>query len=227
MRAAIAGLFLLLPLVLAGSPLAHAQTFFDEDRPTGEARVAGFLGPTGLLQTPSAYVLRSREVSAHFGGDADFAAGGVAAGIGGRLEAGVTLRDGHDGAWVNAKANVMPETLLRPALSAGIVDAFDDSRVSGYVVASKYIIPYFVEALTGRTGLAIKLHIGYGGGIYGHDVFAGTELIFANGLSGIGELSGGHVNLGVRWLRQGLSATVGLFDFDRIGGTVSFRGTLP
>jgi hypothetical protein len=227
MRAAITGLFLLLPLILAGSPSVHAQTFFDEDRPAAEARVPGFLGPTGLLQTPSAYVLRNREASAHFGGDADFAAGGVAAGIGGRLEAGVTLREGGGGAWVNAKANVLPETLLRPALSVGIVDAFDASRASGYVVASKYVIPYFVEALTGRTGFAIKLHIGYGGGIYGHDVFAGTELILDNGLSGIAELSGGRANLGVRWLRQNLSATVGLFDFDRIGGIVSFRGTLP
>lgn len=216
LRAALIGLFFLT------APAARAQTFFDEVQPAAEARIPGFLGPTGLLETPSAYVLRGGEVAAHLGGDADFAAGGIAAGIGGRLEVGATLREGEGAAWTSAKWNLVPETLVRPALALGVVDAFDASRRSGYVVASKYLIPYLIEALTGQTGIGVKLHVGYGGGIYGHDLFAGTELILPGDLSGLAEIRAGRVHLGVRYLRRGLSATVALFGFDRIGGAVSY-----
>ena len=223
MRAALIGLFLLpLPALIPSAARAQARAA----RPAGEARIPNFLGATGLLRTPGAAVLRDREIALHVAGDPDRAAGGVSVGISGRFEVGVLASDSDSGAVrANAKWNVFPETLLRPALSVGVTDARDAGRANGYLVVSKYVIPYFVEALTGKTTISVKIHAGYGGGIYDHNLFAGAELILPGDLSGIAEISASRVNLGARYQRRRLSLTAAIFDFDRVGGAVSY--TLP
>src|SRR5207245_91379 len=116
---------------------------------------------------------------------------------------------------------------ILPALSVGATDAFDalDEGRSWYVVASKYLIGYFAEALTGKE-VALKLHLGYGGGIYDRQVFAGTELFFAKNVTAMAEYAHGDVNVGSRFHAGRFSATVGLFDFRHVGGGIGYTVAL-
>jgi hypothetical protein len=221
--------WLALALTLALAARVSAQTG-GVPRPTGEARVPNFLGATGLLLVPSAYLQKDRQLSAHVGGTSDFLGGGAVLGFANRLEIGVAGVDadagvagGESGILANAKLGVLQETLTMPALSVGVIDAFDalDRDASWYVVASKYVIGYFVQGLTGQQ-IAAKLHLGYGGGLYDQEIFAGAELFLRGPLSGMAEVANGEVNLGGRYHARHWTATVALFDFDQIGGEVVY-----
>jgi hypothetical protein len=200
-------------------------------RPTVEDRVPNFLGTTGLLLAPSAYLQRDRHLSAHVDGASDFVGGGVVLGVRNRLEIGISGVDadeeGASGVLVSAKLGLIQETLKLPALSVGVVDGFDalDQGPSGYVVASKTVIGYFVQAMTGQD-VALKLHLGFGGGIYNNELFAGAELFLRGPLSGMAEYANGEVNLGGRYHARHWTATLALFDFDRTGGGIVYTTAL-
>jgi hypothetical protein len=105
----------------------------------------------------------------------------------------------------------------------GIIDALDelDRGRSWYLVASKSLIRYFVKGLTGGD-FALKLHVGFGGGIYDQELFAGAELFPGAHLSAMAEYADGDVNLGGRFHAHHLNASLGLLDFRRIGGGISY-----
>lgn len=217
-------------LALALAAPARAQSG-SSPRPTGEARVPNFLGATGLLFVPSAYLQRDRQLSAHISGTSGLVGGGILLGVRNQLEigvAGVDEEDGDSGVLANAKLGLLQETLKLPALSAGVIDGLDtlDQGADWYVVASKYVIGYFVQGLTGQD-IALKLHLGYGGGIYDNELFAGAELFLRGPLTGIAEYAKGEVNLGGRYHARHWTATIALFDLDRVGGgivyTTAFR----
>jgi hypothetical protein len=217
----------LLVLVLAGPSVARAGP---ASRPAAENRVPNLLGPTGLLLIPSAYVQRDRQISAFVAGSSKVVAGGVVAGIGNRFElsaAGVNAEDhfanGSSGVLVNAKLGLVQETLTLPAVSVGVVDASGtlDPHLGWYVVASKYLIPYFVQGLSGQN-LALKLHLGLGGGIYDDQLFVGTELFFRAPLAAMAEYTHGELNIGGRYHARRWIATVGLFDLRHVGGEVTY-----
>jgi hypothetical protein len=221
----------LLVLVLAAPSMARAAP---PARPAGEERVPNLLGASGLLLTPSAYLQRDRQLSAFVGGTSESVVGGVAAGIRDRLELSVVGIDGEDGfadgssgVLANAKLSLKQETLTLPAFSVGIIDAFDtlDRHPSWYLVASKYVIPYFVEGLTGQK-LALKLHVGYGGGIYDQELFAGAELFFRGPLAGMVEYANGDINIGGRYRARRWRVTVGLLDLQRVGGGIAYTVAL-
>jgi hypothetical protein len=221
----------LLVLVLAAPSMARAEP---PARPAGEERVPNLLGATGLLLVPSAYLQRDRQLSAFVGGTSEFVVGGVAAGIHNRLELSVVGVDGEDGfadgssgVLANAKLSLKKETLTLPAFSVGIIDAFDtlNQHPNWYLVASKYVIPYFVEGLTGQ-GLALKLHVGYGDGIYDQELFLGAELFFRAPVSGIVEYANGDFSVGGRYHGRRWSATIGLLDLQRVGGRIAYTVVL-
>ncbi len=213
---------------------ACAQT---PSRPVTEtaARVPNLVGTTGLLLAPSAYVPRTGQIVGALGGAANrggFAGGSLTLGLGGRAELGVAALD-PDGAKIrlraNAKMNLLPETLLLPAVSVGVVDAFDAANTgagSAYVVASKYVVRYFVQGLTG-VPLAVKVHAGWGGGAFGDAPFAGVELFPGDSrVSALAEVVRGDVNVGARLYAGNFSATVGWLDFRRAAGSVSYAVAL-
>jgi Exopolysaccharide biosynthesis protein YbjH len=217
----------LLILILALPSVARAGP---ARRPSGEERVPNFLGATGLLLIPSAYIQRDRQVAAFVSGSSASVAGGIVAGIRNRLELSVTgvdaeddFADGSSGLLLNAKLSLVKETLSLPALSIGVIDAFDtlDQHPGWYVVASKYVIPYFVQAVSGQD-LALKLHLGFGGGIYDEELFAGAELFFRAPLAVMAEYANGELNLGGRYHARRWSATLGWFDFRHIGGGIAY-----
>jgi hypothetical protein len=194
------------------------------------SRFLNFLGTTGQLYTPSAYPLGNGEWSAHLHGNSDLFGGGVATGLGSRLELSANLFDldderdsrfDNDGTrfLANAKYMLLTETNNRPAFSVGVVDAFDQLDVdpSWYLVASKY----FTRGQT-EQDFSLVGHLGFGGGIYDENLFAGAELLFNRNISATAELMDGRFNLGARYRTGGFSAQVGLFDFDEFGAGVTY-----
>jgi hypothetical protein len=199
-------------------------------RPVEESRIPNFLGATGLLLTPSAYLQRDRQVSAFGAANADFSGGGLLFGIGNRLEAGAMVVDadrsfarGGTHVLASAKLNLLRETLLWPALSGGVTDAADELGFGPgwYVVGSKTLPRSFLQALTGQD-IALKVHLGYGGGLYDKKAFAGLELFPPGSVSGLAEVARGRVNLGARYSRSGWSVTAALFGLRDPGGTISY-----
>ena len=214
-------------LILTGT-VARAQ----QDammRPAAEARLPGWAAASGLLRMPVAYVQRNGEVTGFAAGDRG-TMGGMLLGLGQRLELGVAVGDTNvatSRTFASAKLNLLPEALLAPAISVGVLDAFDDSPEgrSEYMVMSKNLIPYFLDALAGQRNLSLKLHAGYGSGLYHSQFFAGAELWGANGIGALGEVVAGRLNLGARYYRKGIGVTLGWLEGKRVGGAVSY--TVP
>jgi hypothetical protein len=222
--------YVYLPLLISILAVPSVARAGPAPRPAGEERVPNFLGATGLLLIPSAYIQRDRQVTAFVAGTSDSVAGGVVGGIRNRLELSVAgvdaegeVADERSGVLANAKLSLVKETLTLPAFSVGVIDAFDtlDRHPSWYVVASKYVIPYFVQAVSGQD-LALKLHLGFGGGIYDEELFAGAELFFRAPLAVMAEYANGELNIGGRFHARRWSATLGLFDFRHIGGGIAY-----
>lgn len=224
MRKAFAGLF---ALTLALAAPAFAQNDVDtEARTNTEARVPNFFGSTGLFTTPSAYTQRNNSGAVYFAGTEDLIGGGAVVGLGDRFEIGASVLDidgGDTEVLLNAKFNLLKETNQLPAISVGVIDAFDslDLDQSWFVVASKY----FTRADTDQD-FALKGHVGFGGGIYDEEIFAGAELFFGRNLSAVAEYVNGNFNIGGRVNYRGWTGSLVFFDVSDIGGQIAYHATL-
>jgi len=203
-------------LLLSTTSTATAQS---TARPAAEARIPDLTAATGLIRVPSAYIQSADTVSIFGAALPHTAFGGAVLGIANRVEAGAASRDVDiDGNRVigTAKVNLLPEQLLRPAISIGVIDQ------SRYIVVSKFVIPYFVEAVTGRKHLALKLHGGYGDGLFRRTALGGVEVVADGGISLIAEVAGGHGSGGVRYVHGAWSATASMLDSRNAAGIVSY-----
>jgi hypothetical protein len=226
MRKAFAGLFAL-TLVMAGP--AFAQDVEEVARPNTEARTPNFLGSTGLLLAPSAYTQARESGALALNGNSDFLGGSAVVGVTDRFEVGVGVLDfdedlgGGTEVLLNAKFQILKETDQMPAISAGVIDALDelDADQSWFVVASKF----FTRGDT-EQDFALKGHVGFGGGIYDEEIFAGAELFWASQLSFVAEFVNSDFNVGGRYHYKGWTATVALFDFDHLGGQIAYNVAL-
>jgi len=217
--------------VLAVSVPAGAAAQTGAARPAAEDPLPGLEAATGLFFAPSAYVQRDGDITV-LAGDDRGGFGGALFGWRQRLEAGVTVGEpGSRSSDIHAaaKLSLLPEALTTPAVSAGILNAFGTGRQerSVYLVASKEIIPYFVEAVTGQRDVTVKLHAGYGGGIYANRPFVGAEIWGGQGMGVMAEVTAGRVSVGPRYTRSGFGVTLGLLDLKRVGGSVSYAIPLP
>lgn len=219
----------LLALPALAPPAAAAPSLLH-----GGSTTPNFLGASGLLLTPSAYTVGDRGVSGHAYFTENFNSYGLLVGPFDRLEVGFTVldfdREAGDGTEVlaNAKFTLLKEGLVWPAVSVGVIDAFDElsDDPSWYLVASKGL-PRVLPVLGGLT-----VHAGYGGGLYDDELFAGLELKIGTPLDLIpvskptftflAEYANDDVNLGLRGRWKGFAATLALFDFDEFGGGISY-----
>lgn len=156
-------------------------------------------GSTGLINNPSADVLREGQFSLGYYHLKDGGVGVFNTNLTGHLELGAAgfRYDGHDNKTVvNAKYSIAPETILSPGLAIGIEDAANINERSVYAVASKGL-PF-----------GFRVHVGTGNGRY-DGVFAGIEktisplgLITGNNIfpatSLIAEYDGKNMNYGAR-----------------------------
>jgi hypothetical protein len=227
MRMICAGLVAL--ALLSGAP-AHAG----DEGPSllkGGSTAPNFLGATGLLEIPDASTVGDKGVSGHAYFTDNFNSFGFRVGPFDRLEVSGTFLDPDAGSGdfiFNAKFRLLNENLVLPGIAVGVIDAFDELNVdpTWYIVASKGF-PKFIPALGG-----LKLHAGFGGGVYDDKFFAGAELNLWTPLdvlpithphfSAIAEYVHDDFNVGLRGRWRGFSATLALFDFDDFGGGVSY-----
>jgi len=197
----------------------------------GGSSTPNFLGTTGLLLAPDAKTIGDKGISGHaYFGD-NFNSYGGRIGPFDRLELGAMLFDPENASSdviFNAKFKLLDEGLIWPGLAVGAVDIFDelDADTSWFLSATKGF-PKFIPVIGD-----LKLTLGYGGGLYGDDVFAGGELnlwtpldvlpITKPHFSAIAEYVNNDVNVGLRARFRGFSATIALFDFDDFGGGFSY-----
>ena len=203
--------------LLAALPMSASAQMIGSVRPPFEAQIPDFVGGTGLLLVSSAYVQPDQNIDAFVVDDSRGLSGGLLAGLANRIELGVTqdrLNSQSTRTFGTFKLNLVREQLLAPAFSAGMIQPLSGRLgQTTYVVMSKTVIPYFVDALTGQKNLAVKIHVGYGSGLYANTPFVGGELAGSNGLSGIGEVVHGRANVGARYDRNGLAATIACLDW--------------
>jgi len=122
-------------------------------------------GPTGLINSPTADVLRSGQFSLGYYNLKNGGVGSFNTNVAPNLELGVaTFRyDGQNSKnYINAKFAVVPETILAPGLAIGVEDIASSDKRSAYAVASK-ALPF-----------GFRIHAGAGGGRFS-GVFAGIE----------------------------------------------------
>jgi hypothetical protein len=226
MRKAISLWALALAMAAAASPAFAQDVEEDTTLPSTEARVSNFLGATGLLNSPSAYTVGDHGGSVFIAGTGSFFGGGGVVGIGDRFEIGFSVLNFDDDLGgdteflLNAKFNVVQEKNNWPAFSVGVIDAIDslDTDPSWYLVASKY----FTRAQTDQN-FALKGHLGFGGGIFDEEIFAGAELFFKPYFSVMAEFVNDNINVGGRFHWNAFTATLALFDLDNLGGQVTYN----
>jgi hypothetical protein len=122
-------------------------------------------GSTGLINNPSADVLREGEFSLGYYHLKEGGVGIFNTNVLPKLELGVAgfRYDGQDNKnYVNAKFSVVPETVLSPGLALGVEDIAGEEKRSAYAVASKAL------------PLGFRIHAGVGDGRF-NGVFAGIE----------------------------------------------------
>lgn len=112
-------------------------------------------GATGLINTPTADVLRPGQISLGYYHLKDGGAGTFNANVAPNLEVGVTAfrYDGQSNKnYLNAKFALAPETVLTPGLAIGAEDIANNDKRSLYAVASK-ALPF-----------GFRIHAGIGNG---------------------------------------------------------------
>lgn len=122
-------------------------------------------GPTGLINNPTADVLRDGQISLGYYNLKNGGVGSFNTNIAPNLEIGVAgfRYDGQDNEnYVNAKFSLVRETVLTPGFSIGAEDIAGRSQRSVYAVASKGL-PF-----------GFRIHAGTGNGRF-NGVFAGIE----------------------------------------------------
>jgi hypothetical protein len=191
-----------------------------------------FLGPTGLLNTPTALTLPQLSYNVFFhggdfpGGD-EFITWGANFGITEAIEVGGSIFDpdpGSNKALLNAKYAFTKDTTSTPGIALGVVDLTDSIDLSIYGVLSKG----FGRVPTGgSSGFGLRAHVGFGTGIFDDNIFGGAELLFSDRLSAIAEYDGRDVNFGATFrLGRGVEIKGALFDADELGLGISYSAGL-
>jgi len=122
-------------------------------------------GSTGLINSPTADVLRSGQLSLGYYHLKDGGVGSFNTNVAPNFEIGVAAfrYDGHSNEnYLNAKFGIVPETVMTPGIAIGVEDIANHHERSVYAVASKAL------------PLGFRIHAGTGGGRFG-GVFAGIE----------------------------------------------------
>jgi len=187
------------------------------------AAAPSYLGPTGLIFTPTAGVAPMRSWSAHGHGTKDLTLWGVDFGLTDAIEVGATLLDPSPGGtrvFGNGKWQVTKEKgTSSPAIAIGVIDVADSIDTSVYGVISK---GFGRVALGSRTGIGLRASVGYGTGLFDDNIFGGAELLWTDKLTLMGEYDGRDINVNARlMIGRGVHADLGLLD-GRFGGGLAY-----
>lgn len=192
---------------------------------TAAVAVPNFLGPTGLLFTPTANMLEEGGYNVmltaiEHASDVSYAAN---YGFRPNLEIGFT-RLGNRHTIINAKYQIQPETVNTVGVALGVMDLTDQTRVTPYIVAGKRLTNTG-SAVTDQVQFNLGLSAGNGndeipvkglfGGVSfdatprltlmlehdGHDLNYGARLAVTNRITGqLGLVDGGdHLAFGASY----------------------------
>ncbi|MCW5936415.1 MAG: hypothetical protein KIT11_03805 [Fimbriimonadaceae bacterium] len=172
--------------------------------PTGEAalrsRFTTVYGPSGLINVPSAYVTpqgrlmvgvtlgQDRSAVANYGLIPGIEVGGAYYELTGKTEGEVLA---------NGKVNIVPANFRNVEIGVGVIDVADRLDATFYAVASAQIItpPSVEDQFQG-----VRVHAGYGSGLFREKLIGGAELLLTPRLSVIGEYDGTDGNFALRYL---------------------------
>lgn len=171
------------------------------------------MGSTGLIDAPSADVLREGQLFFGYYHLHEGNAWTIGAGLSDRFEVGFSQANydrGGDKSYLNFKYALHTEGLLIPGIAVGLEDVTDESDRSAYVALSKGL------------PLGFRLHAGYGGGRYDGFFYAVEKRLNPLGIGGvfpdtslIVEHDGHAMNYGMRMsLLPGLKLNAGWRDGD-------------
>lgn len=163
------------------------------------ARFNSFWGPSGLITIPDAYAgSANRAVVGSFSGDQKTFT--LNYGVVNGVDLGVAYIDRNaqrNRLIANAKINLIPSNFRGFQIGAGVIDMADSINNTSYVMASFQTgVP---ESLASRY-VGLRLHAGYGTGIYREKIIGGGELLINNRSSIIGEWNGTKANAGFRYI---------------------------
>lgn len=184
------------------------------------AAAPNWLGQTGLLRTPTADALNSGDWNASFHYITDVASVAAAnVGLARGLEVGGVWYDQQNRRFsrfaASAKYRLISETPKGVGVAVGWWDVSNQVNSTLYGVVSK--------TLTQVSGHPLRGHIGYGGGVYRNNVFAGADLPLVPNLLAMLEYDGSDFNGGVRWgLPSGIRVDAG-FVRQQLGIGASFN----
>lgn len=217
-RMALSSILLVVCLLLGGVPLIAAPSF---------------LGPTGLLLTPTAdalgeddYNVAAFTLNLEEGADSNIYVANL--GLAEGLEMGFARHSPEDASgetYLNAKYVFSPETDANPAIAAGVLDFTDEVDTTAYIVFSKALQRRYESGWGPIT--APRLHFGVGGGQW-DGIFGGLSTAVGDRLLLIAEYDGSDVNFGAR-LALGNSLRVhaaALDGFENVGLGISFNKVL-
>lgn len=159
-------------------------------------------GPTGLINVPTAFGARHREVRVGGSWGKELDGPSLNYGLIPWLEIGMAYLDrenARDKAIGSAKLTLLPSNFNWLTVGVGTIDPFDSINRTFFVVGSADLTPPNMRSATGASAFAFRVHAGTGSGIYRERLIAGAELIFADRFSIIGEYDAVNVNTAIRY----------------------------
>ena len=191
-------------LALGVAALAYSASF-GQVEPRGEnpaIRVNTLLGPTGLITVPTSTTTRVERFQLGTAFGKDIRTVSVNWGIFDSIEVGGTVVDcnnQNNKVIATGKVTIIPQNFEWLELGFGAIDPFDAINNTVYGMASVNVrVP--TEAAEQVVGL--RLHIGYGTGIYRDKVIGGGEVFLGNRFSVVAEYNGVDTNAALRYVHD-------------------------
>ncbi len=191
-----------------------------------------FLGHTGLINIPTTEVMSMGEFSLggyflNFDRGPDTAVYAATTGVFPKLEAGISAvkPDGGDTDWrINAKYNLIPETIATPAVSAGVFGLGGNSDTTGYVVVGKALEAPGVDSLAGVGAPHVYLGLATGGM---DGLFGGISATLGDKLTLMVEHDTNDFNFGARFaITNQIRLHGAIMGGDNVGFGISFYAGL-
>ena len=191
-------------LALGVAALAYSASF-GQVEPRGEnpaIRVNTLLGPTGLITVPTSTTTRVERFQLGTAFGKDIRTVSVNWGIFDSIEIGgavVDRNNQNNKVIATGKVTIIPQNFEWLELGFGAIDPFDAINNTVYGMASVNVrVP--TEAAEQVVGL--RLHIGYGTGIYRDKVIGGGEVFLGNRFSVVAEYNGVDTNAALRYVHD-------------------------
>jgi hypothetical protein len=192
-------------LIVLGAAVLALLASFGQVEPRGEnpaIRVNTLLGPTGLITVPTSTTTRVERFQLGTAFGQNIRTVSVNWGIFDSIEIGGTVVDRNNQnnkVIATAKVTIIPQNFEWLELGFGAIDPFDAINNTVYGVAS---VNVRVPTQAPESVVGLRLHIGYGTGIYRDKVIGGGEVFLGDRFSVVVEYNGVDTNAALRYVHD-------------------------